>query len=68
MIFVFKLPLAHVADLQHARMQAAKTNARAKPKKEEEEEKPMRGVRRLKVVNNGGDRFGDDESKPHLVR
>lgn len=65
---MFKPLLAHVVDLQHARMQAAKTNSRAKPKKEEEDEKPMRGVRKLKVVNNGGDRFGDDdESKPHLV-
>jgi transcription initiation factor TFIIF subunit alpha len=53
--------------VQHARMQAAKSNTKAKPKKEEEEEKPMHGGRRLKVVNHGNDMYGGDESKPRLV-
>ncbi|KAG8742655.1 hypothetical protein FRC10_001138 [Ceratobasidium sp. 414] len=57
---------AERVESQHARMQAAKTNAKAKPKKEEEDEKPMRGVRRLKLVNHGNDLFGDEESKPRL--
>ncbi|QRW00796.1 transcription initiation factor IIF subunit alpha [Ceratobasidium sp. AG-Ba] len=51
---------------QHARMQAAKTNAKTKPKKEEEDEKPIRGIRKLKLVNHGNDLFGDDEAKPRL--
>ncbi|CAE6431786.1 unnamed protein product [Rhizoctonia solani] len=51
---------------QHARMQAAKNNARTKPKKEEEDEKPARGGRRLRVVNNGRERYADEDHKPHL--
>ncbi|CAE6477507.1 unnamed protein product, partial [Rhizoctonia solani] len=51
---------------QHARMQAAKNSARTKPKKEEEDEKPMRGARRLRLVNNGGERYADADHKPHL--
>jgi transcription initiation factor TFIIF subunit alpha len=53
--------------IQHARMQAVKANIKAKVKKEEEEEKPMRAGRRLKLVNRGNDMYGDDESKPRLV-
>lgn len=51
---------------QHARMQAAKNNARTKPKKEEEDEKPMRGMRKLKLVNTGRERYADEDHKPHL--
>ncbi|EUC66080.1 hypothetical protein RSOL_506490 [Rhizoctonia solani AG-3 Rhs1AP] len=51
---------------QHARMQAAKNSARTKPKKEEEDEKPTRGGRRLRLVNNGGERYADADHKPHL--
>lgn len=54
-------------DSQHARMQAAKNSARTKPKKEEEDEKPARGIRKLKLVNTGRERYADEDHKPHLV-
>ncbi|CAE6503037.1 unnamed protein product [Rhizoctonia solani] len=57
---------AERVESQHARMQAAKNSARTKPKKEEEDEKPIRGGRRLRVVNNGGERYADADHKPHL--
>ncbi|CAE6471394.1 unnamed protein product [Rhizoctonia solani] len=57
---------AERVESQHARMQAAKNSARTKPKKEEDDEKPMRGGRKLRVVNNGRERYADVDHKPHL--